>query len=162
MNKGNTKLFFLLVWFLVLGFCSLSLSSCTTIPAKKSSDPTQVAMLEPAALLKFPDVPIPSTFRFVENESYAFQSSNFRAALLKYTGKALADQVVAFYKEQMPMYNWNLVNIVEYGRRMLSFEKEQENCVVTVEDRGSTSDMIISIAPKSQAVPRKVENKPIK
>jgi len=46
--------------------------------------------------------------------------------VLKYQGKTNPDQVVNFYKEQMAMYNWNLVNIVEYGQRLMNFERENE------------------------------------
>lgn len=153
------KLFYPL-FFLFFVLCPLFLSACATSQGR-SSDPTQVPALEPAAMLKLADIPVPAGFVFVPEESYAFQSANFRAGLLKYRGKALGDQVVVFFKEQMPMYNWNLVNIVEYGRRMLSFEKEQETCIITIDGKDNRYDIAVSIAPKSQAATRKTD-KPIK
>src|SRR3989338_5206891 len=122
--------------FRLSSFILLSLIiGCTTTYSRKS-DPTQIPALEPAALLKFQDIPIPSSFAFAPDESYAFQSTNFRAGLLKYKGKATGDQVVVFFKEQMPIYNWHLVNIVEHGLRMLCFEKENETCVISVDEKG--------------------------
>lgn len=138
----------------------LSLSGCVSAP-RRGSDPTQVPSLEPAAMLKMQDVPVPAGFVFAPEESYAFQSTNFRAGLLRYKGKGVGDQVIVFFKEQMPMYGWNLVNIVEYERRLLSFEKDQETCIITVEGKDSRSIITVSIAPKSQASPRKTD-KPIK
>ena len=154
MIKININLFSILI-------CSLFLLGCATT-GSKTSDPTQVAALEPAALLKFLDIPIPSAFGFIPDESYAFQSTGFRAGLLKYRGKASGDQIVVFFKEQMPMYSWHLVNIVEHGRRMLSFEKEQESCIITIDEKGNRADLTISIAPKSQALPSRKSDKPIK
>lgn len=155
MIKRNIKLFPILI-------CSLLLFGCATIAAREKSDPTQVPALEPAALLKFIDIPVPSAFNFVPEESYAFQSANFRAGLLKYRGRASGDRIIVFFKEQMPMYNWQLINIVEHGRRMLSFEKELENCVITIDEKGNKADLTISVAPKSQiSLPRK-SDKPIK
>ena len=161
MQKKQNKFFLLFVYLLSSFFCLSFLSACATTFPGKFSDPTQVPALEPAALLKLGDIPVPSGFIFVPDESYAFQSTNFRAGLLKYRGKAQGEQIVVFFKEQMPMYNWNLVNIVEYGRRMLSFEKEQEACVITIDGKDNRYDITVSIAPRSQAAPRKTD-KPIK
>lgn len=160
MANKTPKPILLLFWLLVSGYWLLSLSGCATT-ATKSSDPTQVAMLEPATLQKFADVPTPAGFVFVPEESYIFQSAGFRAGLLKYKGKASGDQAVVFFKEQMPLYNWHLVNIVEHGRRMLSFEKEQEACVITIDENGNRAQIAVSVAPKSQIIYRKTD-KPIK
>jgi len=146
--------------FVMSTVCLMLLSACASTPSR-GSDPTQVPSLEPAAMLKMQDVPVPAGFVFVPEESYAFQSTNFRAGLLRYKGKGGGDQVIVFFKEQMPMYGWNLVNIVEYERRLLSFEKDQETCIIIVEGKDNRSVITVSIAPKSQASPRKTD-KPIK
>ena len=146
--------------FVMSAVCLMLLSACVSTPSR-GSDPTQVSSLEPAAMLKMQDVPVPAGFVFVPEESYAFQSTNFRAGLLRYKGKGGGDQVIVFFKEQMPMYGWNLVNIVEYERRLLSFEKDQEACIITVEGKDNRLVITVSIAPKSQASPRKTD-KPIK
>lgn len=141
-------------------FCLLFLAGCATTTTK-SSDPTQVPALEPAAFLKFSDIPVPAVFKFAPEESYAFQTTGFRAGLLKYNGKAAGEQAVVFFKEQMPLYNWQLLNIVEHGRRMLSFEKENETCIITIDEKGNQANITVSVAPKSQFSPRKTD-KPIR
>ena len=143
-------------------YCLLLLTGCAT--TSKSSDPTQVPALEPAALLKFSDIPVPAVFKFAPEESYAFQTTGFRAGLLKYTGKATGEQAVVFFKEQMPLYNWQLLNIVEHGRRMISFEKENETCIITIDEKANKAGITVSVAPKSQFSPRKPTEggKPIK
>lgn len=151
LNKSN---------LISLSLCSLVLSACVTIPPK-SSDPTQTPMLEPAALLKFSDIPVPANFALSPEESYSFQSAGFRAGLLKYKGKASGEQAVVFFKEQMPLYNWHLINIVEHDRRMLSFEKDQETCIITIDEKGQKALITVSIAPKPQAAYRKTD-KPVK
>lgn len=140
----------------------LSLSACAVSSTNtRKSDPTQIPALEPRAILKFPDIPTPSAFNFIPEESYCFESNSFRLGLLKYKGKASADQTIVFFKEQMPMYNWHLVNIVEYGKRMLSFEKESESCIITIDEKGNKSDIMISVTPKAQIASKKID-KPIK
>lgn len=161
MPKPSSRHLYLLLAAIYFLLSTAFLTSCSTTASSRNSDLTQVAPLEPAALLKFQDIPIPSGFSFSADESYAFQSVNFRAGLLTYKGRATGDRVVTFFKEQMPLYNWHLVNIVEHSMRMLNFEKGQETCVITVEEKGNKSVITLSIAPKSQATMRKTD-KPLK
>ena len=102
MKKG-------LVLFLVAAV--LVVAGCANL-SKKDKGVTSPAMLEPQPSLKFTDVPIPTGFKALPKESYSFENDGVRVGLLKYQGKADTDQVVNFYKEQMAMYNWNLLNIV--------------------------------------------------
>lgn len=162
MKKRSSSSFPLYLRMLIFGLAIFYLPACIASSSNtKKSDPSQIPALEPKAILKFPDIPTPSAFNFIPEESYAFESNNFRLGLLKYKGKASADQVIVFFKEQMPMYNWHLVNIVEYGKRMLSFEKESESCIITVDEKGNKSDIMISITPKAQIASKKID-KPIK
>ena len=84
-----------------------------------------------------------------------------RVGVLKYQGKADADRIISFYKEQMAMYNWRLVNIVEYGQRLINFERENETCIITIEPKGNTIFLTISLGPKSQT-PAKKAKLPVK
>ncbi|MBU3959027.1 MAG: hypothetical protein KKE91_04115, partial [Candidatus Omnitrophica bacterium] len=69
--------------------------------------------------------------------------------LLKYRGKADPERVVNFFKEQMLMYNWNPINVIEYGQRILNFERDQESCIVNILPRGNNITIIISVGPRS-------------
>ena len=148
--------------FLVLSSCFLILllvSGCVTTSESRSYDKESdvVPSLDVASALRFNDVPVPFGFKMLEGESFAFRNDVTRVALLKYLGSRSADQAVVFYKEQMPMYNWNPINIIEYERRILNYEKELETCIVTIEARGRKSVITIAISPKSR--PMKVDPK---
>jgi hypothetical protein len=143
---------------LLLCLAVFILSGCATTSKDKQSS---AAALESQPLLKFSDVPVPMGFRSLPHGSYSFESSNVRVGVLKYQGKADAEQVVNFYKEQMPMYNWFLLNAVEYGDRILNFDRENETCIVNLQPRGNNVIVTISLGPKSQ-VPSKKAKKPIK
>jgi len=111
-------------------------------------------------VVKFSDIPVPAGFKLLPFNSYSFQSSGVRVCVLKYQGKAGPDQVINFYREQMPMYNWNLLNIVEYGDRMLNFDRDNETCVVSLLPKGKTVLITVSVGPKPQ-LPKKPA-KPVK
>jgi hypothetical protein len=152
MNKIKMTVFMVYsLWFMVL------LSSCATIPGTSSYKEKQTAPLDVATLLRFSDVPTPAGFKILDAESFAFQNDATRVALLKYAGSKPPDPVVLFYREQMPLYNWSPINIIEYERRILNYENQSESCIVTVESRGTNSIITIAISPKSR--PMKVEKK---
>jgi len=111
-------------------------------------------------LAKFADVPVPAGFKILPEESYSFESSGVRVGVLKYRGKANVEQVENFYKEQMPMYNWNFLNVVEYGERLLNFDRESETCIISLLSKGSQVNITITLGPKSQM--RKKSDKPLK
>ncbi|MFH1442030.1 MAG: hypothetical protein ABIH18_08340 [Candidatus Omnitrophota bacterium] len=131
----------------LLIFCFL-ICGCAS-SSKKQANTVNSALLEPQGVLKFSDIPIPVGFKAVPRDSYSFESSGIRVGILKYQGKANIEQVVNFYREQMPMYDWNLLNIVEYGNRLLNFDRNLETCIISLEPKGKYVVSTISIGPKS-------------
>lgn len=118
---------------------------------KESSAASEIEKeLTIAPTLRFDDVPVPSGFLQVSNESFIFQSESLRAGVLKYSGKSSPEAVMLFYKEQMPLYNWQLVNLIEYGKKQLNYEKTAQSCIITIEGTKSKSTLIISVGPKSE------------
>jgi hypothetical protein len=142
---------------LFLSFSVVTFLGCAGI----SKDPSIGAgLLEPSSIQKFTDVPVPMGFKLLPTNSYSFESAGVRVGVLKYRGKASPDQIVNFYKEQMPMYNWNLLNVVEYGDRQMNFDRENETCVINIIPKGSSATIVASVGPKSQT-PKKPA-KPVK
>ena len=139
------KIFAKLFFLAATGFIfTTTLIGCSTISDSR---------LEPQAILKFTDLPVPVGLKPLPQISYSFQNDGVRVAVLKYQGKENLDRVINFYKEQMPMYNWNLINIIEYGQRLLNFEKDNESCIITVQVAGFWNEdalVIISLGPKSK------------
>ena len=150
--KSLSKLVFL---FTICCLLTTVLTGCST---------TSGSRMEPQAILKFSDLPIPTGLKSLPQDSYSFQNAGVRVAVLKYQGKANIDQVINFYKEQMPLYNWNLINIIEYGQRLLNFERENETCIITIQVAGFWNErtlVTISLGPKSQNLTKKSKS-PVK
>ncbi|MFH1354841.1 MAG: hypothetical protein ABIH19_01640 [Candidatus Omnitrophota bacterium] len=142
-----------LVIFLLIGI--FVLSGCTS--ASKSTGMNTV--LEPQAILRFGDVPVPMGFELLMNDSYAFESAGTRVGVLKYSGKSDTDRLVEFYKSQMPTFGWKLLNVVEYGERLLNFERDEEICIISILPKFNLMKwnyllVTISIGPKSQRAVR--------
>jgi len=109
--------------------------------------------LESSKALRFSDIPYPIGFKVLKDKSFILETDEVRAGRLFYRGKADVESVVLFYKSQMPIYNWALLNILEYGEHMLNFERENESCIVAITSRGAMVDISISLAPKSRTYP---------
>lgn len=133
---------------LSIGVLCVSLAGCGSLRSS-SKDTSSSPFLEPQAAMKFSDVPVPVGFKFLAQDSYSFESSGVRVGILRYQGKANPDTVSNFFKEQMPMYNWVLLNSMEYGQRLLNFEREQESCIITMAGKGNSVTLTISVGPKS-------------
>ena len=137
--------------FLIL---SVLLSGCASMKGMFKGRSSTAGVSQPpevSAILKFDDIPVPDGFKFIASESCAFQTQDIRVGLLKYEGRSDPDMIVQFYKEQMPLYNWKVVNIIEYGKRLLNFEKDGQSAVVTIESRGSKTVITIAVTPRSGA-----------
>jgi hypothetical protein len=106
--------------------------------------------LSVSSLLRFDDIPVPAGFSQLPKESFVFQTESVRAGVLRYEGKAGQESVMQFYKQQMPVYNWQPVNIIEFGLKQLSFEKPGQSCIVVIEGTRSKSTVTISVGPKSE------------
>jgi hypothetical protein len=142
------------LWLLFLGSASVVLfTGCASTEQKK--DMNTSSTLEAQALARFSDIPLPTGFKLIPQSSYSFESSGVRVGVLKYQGKANPDQVLNFYREQMPMYNWRLLNVTEYIDRVLNFDRDNETCIITLSGRGSSVTITIFMGPKSQGPARK-------
>lgn len=137
--------------FLVVAlFCFIiGLFGCAAV-SQRDRDTINPALLEPQAIARFSDVPVPVGFKFIPQESYSFETSGVRMGLLRYRGKGNPDLVVNFYREQMEMYNWRLLNVVEYGQRLMNFDRETETCIVNIMPRSGSVEITIAVGPKAQ------------
>jgi len=151
---------------LLLGIISitLTLTGCAGFPRKSSPDQdyAQQTVSSTSKILKFDDVPVPAGFRIIDADSFTFQNRDLRIGLLKYTGRVNPSEAVEFYKENMPMYNWNLINVVEYGRRIMNFERAGQSCIVTLEPTSFYTVLIIAVAPRATAPMQEEEIKEYK
>ena len=133
----------------LISILAIMFSGCATSGSYKSDSTDAYKALDTAMLLKFEDVPVPTGFKPIARDSFVFENDVLRVGILKFTGKVNPDHVVNFYKDQMALYNWRFLNIVEYQRRIMSFEREDQNCTILIEPSGMSTFLTISVAPKA-------------
>ena len=145
------------IWYLVLGISILT--GCATVDRQRDAELGLVEeeKLEVSADLKFEDLPVPYGFKLNKQESFIFQNDFTRMGLFKYIGKAKPNKIVEFYREQMPLYNWGLINIVEHNEIILNFEKERESCIITLKPMMARTGLTIFLTPKSGPIKEEKE-----
>ena len=135
----------------ILVLTLITISGCATPAQRGSAAGSEIEKnLAVASTLRFDDVPVPVGFASIPTESFIYQTENIRAGLLRYEGKSSAEAVMQFYKEQMPVYNWQSINIIEFEKKQLSFEKTGQSCIVIIEGLKGKTIITISIGPKSE------------
>ncbi|MDD5449230.1 MAG: hypothetical protein PHO42_01345 [Candidatus Omnitrophica bacterium] len=129
------------------------LLGCSSIPSRTVSESGDVVRVEKplgvSTFLKFEDVPVPAGFNLVRDQSFIYQDNALRVGLLRYAGRANSSQITSFFKAQMPLYNWDIINVVEFGNTTMNFVKSDEDCIITIAPLTTKSLINIVICPKS-------------
>jgi len=136
-----------------LAICAiLAISGCASLQPRGEGGSGNLRVQNPlnvAGTLRFEDVPTPALFKNLRDQSFVFQDGATRVGFLRYSGRPNADQVISFFKTQMPLYNWDIINIVEYGNITMSFAKSNENCMITVTPLTTKTIISIVVSPKT-------------
>ena len=133
----------------ILIFAMLAISGCATTGSRRSTGAEIPKVLEVASLLKFQDVPAPRGFKIVPADSFIFDNDLTRFGILRYSGRADASTVVRFYRDQMPLYNWRFINLMEFNTRIINFDRKDQTCTIIVEPRHLSTLVTVSVAPKA-------------
>ncbi len=132
-----------LVLFLFVG-CSLLKQNTEDTSLAPPNETQQISNLT------FEDLPVPSNMKLDRENSFVYETSNYRTGILIYNGNMDAVDVANFYKSEMSKYNWTLVNSLEYKKgSQLIFEKPGWIAVVKIESTWQNSSRLtITIGPK--------------
>ena len=134
----------LVILLLILSLAAMS--SCTTTP--KNEIPL---VLQPVAS-RFKEIPVPKTFNSLPQNTYAFENVSFgvRFGTARYEGFATFDQVLNFYKDEMPKHGWTLANSAEFGGTLLNYTRKDEICIINITGQANLITIAITLGPKPQ------------
>ena len=144
----KTKILLILLVLLT----GISLSGCVSEPMRRNSSGEPLTIDKPlnvASNLKFDDVPIPAGFSIIRDQSFVFQNSAMRVGMMRYAGRASAEQALLFFKTQMALYNWDLQNVIEHIVSEMYFYKGDETCTISIEPLATKTLINIAISPRT-------------
>lgn len=129
---------------LVIGLLVLVLTSCKSMTAGGAKKP----LVETPSIQHYqaPDVPVPANFFHSQKESYAYISNKVRTTSIKYIGSARTDDLLEFYRRQMPNFGWmeKMSEGVE-NKTEIVFQKEREKCRIVIEQKPTETILDIKI-----------------
>lgn len=102
---------------------------------------------------RIPDIPVPAGFTLERDHSFVFQNSMLDVGKIQYAGKEPITDVGQFYIEEMPRYNWTLINVAEHRTVMMFFDKENKSCQVLLTPKVRGTEIQISFFPKATPQP---------
>lgn len=128
---------------ILAGLMLLSLAGCTRgFGSRDTYDNNEWVRVPPNARLEnatmyrdvqFADIPVPTGYQLIPQESYSFQGSLFRSGIIKYDGPIDPVFAMSFFSNQLPARGWRLEKTQKgSGNRALYFAKGQENLIVIV------------------------------
>ena len=99
----------------------------------------------------FVDILIPAELSLVKKSSFVYSTPSFSAGVLVFEGYVQGESLVNFFTTNMPKDGWTLKSSFRYRRVILSFEKEQRSCLVSVAEFPLKTRVEIWVAPQMAA-----------
>ncbi len=154
--------FFLGVYVLFFSGCALTGGERSSRRDSRGADSSSMSQIDPgedrpnaeydkmADILKFEDIPIPAGFALEMKDSFIFRNDALRVGIVKYIGRGDISVVTSFFKRQMPLFNWELINSIEYYKSILTLRKDSQACVIIVETIGNRVEITIASCPNTK------------
>jgi hypothetical protein len=123
-------------------------SGCTLFQKYSISSPTQPKQEGPNRLFYgFPDVPIPQELTIVNDKSFVYETSVFKAGVLFFNGNVELQSLENYFKINMPKNGWKYVNSFRYRDSILNYVKDDKTCNIRMSRGTFSSDVEIWVGP---------------
>lgn len=99
---------------------------------------------------QFEDVPVPMGFEFVTrgNRSFSFDRGGVRVGRFSYWGRAPREEVVAFFRETLPLraYRWEFLGEDRNADgTTLRFRKERQDCQIDISEDAASTRILVQV-----------------
>ncbi len=95
----------------------------------------------------FEDIPVPFELNIDKDESFIYQTTNFKAGVLVLSGRVDPSSVISFFSVTLPRENWKLLGGFRYHRSIMVFEKGSRICLINVKESPLKTYVEIYVAP---------------
>ena len=135
-----------------ISILAVAAAGCATTgaPPDAEAEATMPPGIPLAPDFRISDIPVPAGFELVREGTFVFQNPLLDVGTIRYVGKEQLASVAQFYIDEMPRYNWKLLNVAEHETITLYYDKPEKSATVLLSPKGRSSTMIeISFFPKS-------------
>jgi len=107
---------------------------------------TEAVEYETARYYDFEDVPVPAEMELKTDRSFVFQTTEFAAGLLAFSGRVELDSLISFFRIKLPDDGWRFLSSIKSPKTILFFQKENRLCIITIISKAFTTDAEILVA----------------
>lgn len=125
----------------------LSGVGCQPPPGGDAPEEGEAVRLSALRGKQLADVPVPRDFKLVEAESIVVETQGARIAQLSYLGATLPGDVIAFYRNLMPVNGWALDPSCAPAALELVFRKKKEECTVAARREKKQTRVAVKVRP---------------
>ena len=126
--------------------CATSTLSEQTTPPGEPRQATQAVEPETARYYDFEDVPVPVEMELNTDRSFVFQTTEFAAGLLAFSGRVELDSLIGFFRIKLPDDGWRFLSSIKSPKTILFFQKDNRLCIITIISKAFTTDAEILVA----------------
>ena len=154
MREANCKKVLMALFLNVL--ILMLLTGCATLSEKavplgesqlvEESEETAISLY-----YDFNDVPVPKELEVKKEKSVIFQTTEFTAGLLTFSGKVESDSLISFFSNKMPEDGWRFLSLFKSPIKMMFFLKENRFCIITITSEGRSTEVEILVTPNFQS-----------
>jgi hypothetical protein len=131
---------------LTLVGCATSTLSEQTAPPGEPLQTTEAVEPETARYYDFEDVPVPAEMELKTDRSFVFQTTEFAAGLLAFSGRVELSSLISFFRIKLPDDGWRFLSSIKSPKTILFFQKANRLCIITIISKAFTTDAEILVA----------------
>jgi hypothetical protein len=103
----------------------------------------------------FADVPIPQEITLVNDKSFVYETSAFKAGILFFSGNVELQSLENYFKINMPKNGWRYVNNIRYRNIILNYVKDDKTCNIRISKDTFSADVEIWVGPAEKGTIQK-------
>ena len=136
---------------LLSGLLVMGISSCRILSKKSSQSnagkPIKGIIDTPSVKnYQAPDVPVPANFDYRPDKSWAYVTGSVRTTSIKYIGSARTEDLLEFYRKQMPQSGWmEKMTLGDKKEIAVGFQKNYEQCKITINQAPSETHLTVEL-----------------
>jgi len=150
MKKVKENKFIMAILLYVLTLIFLTACAIETISKKEAPIEAPIKVEESkeitiSSYYDFKDVSIPNEFELKHEKSYIFQTSEFTAGLMTFSGRVETDSLISFFINKMPEDGWRFLSSFKSPKNIMLFHKVNQYCVITIIGKTLTTDLEVFV-----------------
>jgi len=104
----------------------------------------------PPIALQFASIPLPDKVELDRDKTFIYESGSgaVKVGRLSFSLWNRADEVVEFFRNEMPGRGWQSIRIIEHEVTIMLYEMENDVCTIIVEPSLGKTKIEIQIGPK--------------